>query len=160
MNGAEPDWAARFWEKVDFNGPVPEHRPDLGPCHVWTRSLTIRGGYGQFHLNGRTRKAHQVALELAGVVIPPRHEPDHLCRNHACVRRSHLEPVTRRENFLRGEHPTAVAFRRGRCLSGQHAMTPANTITRKRPDGSVTRTCRECDNEGQRRRRAARKVGA
>jgi hypothetical protein len=26
----------RFWSKVDRNGPVPEHRPELGPCWVWT----------------------------------------------------------------------------------------------------------------------------
>jgi hypothetical protein len=25
----------RFWEKVDKNGPVPAHRPELGPCWVW-----------------------------------------------------------------------------------------------------------------------------
>ena len=50
----------RFWSKVDFNGPVPEGRPLLGPCHVWIGSLAIRGGYGQFRLDGRVRKAHQV----------------------------------------------------------------------------------------------------
>src|ERR1035437_916757 len=27
--------AERFWAKVDRNGPVPAHRPELGPCWVW-----------------------------------------------------------------------------------------------------------------------------
>src|SRR5208282_3495744 len=26
----------RFWAHVDKNGPVPPHRPALGPCWVWT----------------------------------------------------------------------------------------------------------------------------
>ena len=25
-----PDWTERFWAKVDKNGPVPAHRPELG----------------------------------------------------------------------------------------------------------------------------------
>ena|ERR1700694_1946906 len=29
----------RFWLKVNQNGPVPEHRPELGPCWVWTAAL-------------------------------------------------------------------------------------------------------------------------
>ena len=26
----------RFYENVNKDGPVPAHRPDLGPCWVWT----------------------------------------------------------------------------------------------------------------------------
>jgi hypothetical protein len=41
----------RFWKKVDKNGPVPAHRPELGPCWLWTGALVGRGyrvglGYG------------------------------------------------------------------------------------------------------------------
>jgi hypothetical protein len=154
VNG--PEWAERFFAKVDRSGPVPAHRPELGACHVWTASLDKRG-YGQFNIRPRMRKAHQVALELAGIEIPAGHEPDHLCRNRACVRPDHLEPVTRRENFLRGEHSAAVTVRTNICQSGRHEFTPENTITKNRPDGRVNRECRACDNEGQRRRRTATK---
>ena len=32
----------RFWRKVDKNGPIPEHRPELGPCWVWTAGTNTR----------------------------------------------------------------------------------------------------------------------
>jgi hypothetical protein len=160
MNGPEPAWATRFWAKVDFNGPIPAHRPDLGPCHIWTASVTEkRGGYGQFRLDGRMRKAHQIALELAGVEIPSGHVSDHLCRNPPCVRQTHLEPVTYGVNFLRSEHPTAITVRSNICRSGRHELTEDNTIMRDR-NGKPNRECRLCDNEGQRLRRIARKAAA
>lgn len=153
---SEPAWAARFWSKVDFDGPIPPHRPDLGRCYVWTRSINVRrGGYGQFRLDGRIRKAHLLALELAGVPIPKGMEPDHLCQNPACVRVTHIEITTRRTNFLRGSHPNAVAVRTNRCSSG-HTFTPENTITK--PDGR--RECRTCHNRAQNERLRARKTAA
>ncbi|MBU6428993.1 MAG: hypothetical protein KGR26_08285, partial [Cyanobacteria bacterium REEB65] len=27
-----------FWAQVDKDGPIPSHRPDLGPCWIWTRN--------------------------------------------------------------------------------------------------------------------------
>jgi HNH endonuclease len=148
-----PDWAARFWVKVSKNGPVPQHRPELGPCWLWTASLSVHGGYGQFRLHGRTRKAHQVSYELGVGPIPDGTEPDHLCRVHACVNWHHLEAVTRRENFLRGEHPTAVSVRANRCQRNLHEFTPGNTITRR-----GKRECRTCENAAQRRRHAERRA--
>lgn len=35
----------RFWAKVDKNGPMPEGRPDLGPCWLWT-AAKIHCPYG------------------------------------------------------------------------------------------------------------------
>lgn len=149
MNG--PDWAERFWAKVNKNGPVPAHRPELGRCWLWTGSVNERrGGYGQFRLNGRVRKAHQVSYELGVGPIPEGAEPDHLCRIHACVNWHHLEAVTRRVNFLRGEHPTAVSVRENRCGRG-HEFDLFNTYWR--PNGK--RDCRACANGAQQQRRAA-----
>jgi hypothetical protein len=145
-----PEWADRFWALVNKEGPVPAHRPELGPCWIWAGSINVRrGGYGQFSLNGRTRKAHQVSYELGVGPLPQGTEPDHLCRVHACVNYGHLEAVTRRENFLRGEHRTAVSVRTGMCMSGEHEMTEANTIRRR-----GKRECRACENAAQRRRHA------
>lgn len=163
MNGAVslPPWAARFYAKVNFNGPLPEHRPELGPCHLWTASLTRkRGGYGQFALNGRMRKAHQVALELAGISLTPGLVPDHLCRRPACVRPSHLDLVTDQVNIARGNAPSAVVARTNVCASGRHELTESNTIWRAagRYRAKPARECRACDNERQKRNRQARRA--
>src|SRR5437870_1060081 len=37
----------RFWEKVDKNGPAPPHRPEIGPCWLWT-GWVKKNGYGGF----------------------------------------------------------------------------------------------------------------
>ncbi|WP_414654556.1 HNH endonuclease signature motif containing protein [Intrasporangium sp.] len=72
---------------------------------------------------------------------------DHLCRNRACCNPAHLEPVTIRENILRGEPAN-----RTHCPHG-HAYTPENT----RIDNNM-RSCRTCIRERARRRRAVANV--
>ena len=152
-----PDWTERFWAKVNKNGPVPARHPELGPCWIWTASLNVRHGYGQFKLNGRTRKPHQISYEIGIGPIPDGKEPDHLCGVRRCVNWHHLEAVTRRVNFLRGNHSTAISVRENRCYRG-HEFTPENTVTR--PNRPGKRECRKCDNANQRRRRAERKAAA
>lgn len=83
--------ADRFWEKVNRTGL----------CWEWTGCLTTQG-YGQFRLDGRNEGAHRVAWTWFFGPIPEGREMDHLCRNRGCVRPSHLEPVTRKENTDRG----------------------------------------------------------
>lgn len=92
--------AARFWSKVNLNGPINTHRPELGPCWLWTGSVE-RTGYGAFWLDGRKACAHIVAFQLAGHAVPDDCELDHLCRTRDCVRFDHLEPVTHAENMRR-----------------------------------------------------------
>lgn len=96
----------RFWKHVDKDGPLPIIRPALGPCWLWTAANTK--GYGAFNRgNGITVPAHHWAYEQLIGPIPQGLELDHLCEVHSCVRPSHLEPVTRRENNLRfwANHP-------------------------------------------------------
>jgi len=100
----------RLQEKT-IGGSVPVHRPDLGPCLIWTgtRLNQYRGtgfAYGQLSINdttGKRRKilAHRLSYELSRGRIPDGMDLDHLCQNSLCVNPSHLEPVTRRENFAR-----------------------------------------------------------
>lgn len=131
--------ANRFWVKVDKHGLVPEHRPDLGPCWIWTAHHDPHG-YGRFGIEGSTTMlAHRFAYGLLVGLIPIGYEIDHLCRVPACVNPAHLEPVQHRENLLRGVGPSAVHSRKTHCHRG-HPFTPDNTYVR--PDGS--RLCRAC----------------
>jgi hypothetical protein len=129
---ALPPVAERFAARVDRNGPTPEHRPGLGPCWVWTGPLDDKG-YGRFYDGSRTRKAHTYAFELASGPMPEGLEPDHLCRNRACVNAErHLEAVTHRENSQR------AAYFKELCASGHPLPEPA---------ANGRRVCRPCANE-------------
>src|SRR3990167_2082971 len=115
----------RFWAKVDKNGPTPLHRPDLGPCWLWTASKNPHG-YGQFvmeyEVDGAPRKqargAHRVAYEMAHGPIPKGMQLDHLCHVRACVNDAHLEVVTQQTNLLRGDTFQAKNAAKTHCPKG------------------------------------------
>lgn len=136
------------WEAV-----VPVVDPVTG-CHNWSGSLDEKG-YGQLGRGGRAMKAHRWYWIQRHGEIPEGLQLDHLCRNRRCVNPDHLEPVTNRENQLRGMAPTIVAHRENRCLRG-HELTPENTVQKT----TGARQCRICNrmthNRGYARRKAAR----
>ena len=89
---------ARFWAKVDKDGPIPQHRPELGPCWIWTAS-TARFGYGYIGVEkGDIRLAHRFAWELAEGPLSADQNVLHHCDNPPCVRRSHLFLGTHNDN--------------------------------------------------------------
>jgi hypothetical protein len=137
----------RFWSKVDQDGPVPEHRPDLGPCWLWAGTEMARG-YPYFKVNGRMVRAHRFAYKLLVGAIPEGLTLDHLCRVTLCVNPRHLEPVTHRVNILRGDGLAAHNAGVTACPKG-HAYDERNTL---RTRGK--RQCRACSRERMRRHRS------
>lgn len=100
-------------------------------CWIWCGSLG-RGGYGKVGHYGKTLLAHRfVYTELVGP-IPRGLQLDHLCRTRACVNPDHLEPVTCRENLMRGDTWQARNAAKTHCPRG-HEYTEQNTY--RYPDG-------------------------
>lgn len=99
-------------------------------------AVNLHDGCGQ-----KKKFAHRVVYELLIGPIPEGKQLDHLCRNRGCVNPWHLEPVTCKENLMRGETHAARNVAKTHCPH-DHEYTPENTIIRK-SDGS--RKCRECN---------------
>lgn len=80
----------RFWAKVDRDGPMPDPATGLTTCcYLWLGATSH--GYGVVKWDGRQIGAHRTAWLLDGKQLPNRPLTlDHLCRNKACVRVSHL----------------------------------------------------------------------
>lgn len=87
----------QFWGKIDKSGPVPAHRPELGPCWVWTADRLNR--YGVFSLDSKLYYAHRASWEIRNGAIPGGLCVLHKCDNQPCVRPSHLFLGTQVDNY-------------------------------------------------------------
>ena len=125
-------------------------------CWGWSAGKT-RDGYGTFSLNGRLKYAHVFSCELLIGPIPDGLELDHLCRNPSCSNPAHLEPVTHRENLLRGVGMTAKNAAKTHCAKG-HAYSPENTLFRN-GHHRVCRTCKQARDAERRARSRALCIG-
>src|SRR5690242_9088754 len=96
-----------------------------GDCWFWIGATTGKSNYGIFWDGKRRRLSHRWVWEYCVGEIPADREIDHLCRNRLCVRPSHLELVTHRENVLRADSPNARNAKKTHCIRG-HALTPDN----------------------------------
>jgi len=132
----------RFYKKLS--------PPDENGCRKWTGSKT-RDGYGRFWMEGKNTTAHRAAYLIEVGPIPDGLDLDHVkargCRSRLCTTVAHLEPVTSRENNLRGDSPTAQNARKTQCDKG-HPFDEANTRIR----GAGRRECRTCHRERERER--------
>ena len=104
-------------------------------CELWLGSVNSNG-YPTLWEHGRPRQAYYVALERAGIVVPPEREPDHLCRRRLCVFVPHLQLITRNENQRRKfwAHRSQIE----RCAAGHELRIHG----RRTPEaGMVCRIC-------------------
>lgn len=154
LDGADRFWAAVNARRAAFFGaqkimsePELETYKEIifgtveGPefkgskCWLWTGKIN---DYGYGYLKNRTvfgRMVHRVVYQLVFGVVPKRMHVDHLCRVKICCNPLHGEPVTPRENYLRGVGVAAVNASKDTCPRG-HVYTGTNN----RGD----RLCLEC----------------
>ncbi len=90
----KPGYEERYWAKVDLDGPIPPHQPQLGPCWLWTAGL--RSAYGTF--GGKL--VHRIMMEwVTKEPIPKALQVCHRCDTPRCVRPSHLFLGTSLDNM-------------------------------------------------------------
>jgi hypothetical protein len=127
-------------ELIDVDGCwLPDRRPR-------------KDGYVRLYRSGIEAGAHRWALLVVGRIRPDELKPgrgpgrsvvDHLCRQRACCRPSHLELVSDRTNVLRGLGPTAENARKGYCSKG-HPFAEGNLVG---VQSRRERRCRACDRD-------------
>ncbi len=105
--------AAAFWSRIDVHTEVDSCWRWLG-AHRTDRDHQ----YGRVKLRGKNRTAHRVAYILVRGEIGDGLLLDHLCRTPSCCNPWHLEPVTPRENQIRGVGPIAENALKVQCKHG------------------------------------------
>lgn len=87
---ATPKFHGRFWSRVN----------KTANCWNWTGATT--GGYGRIWRTedgvAKRELAHRVSFEMTNGAIPTDKVIDHICHNTLCVRPSHLQAVTQKQN--------------------------------------------------------------
>lgn len=134
-----PALALRFADKH-----IPE--PNSG-CWLWLGTQN-GNGYGQFWTGERLEMAHRWSYEHHIGPVPDGLVLDHLCRVRSCVNPDHLEPVTHRENVLRGAGLPAQNVVKTHCPRG-HPYSGTNLLSKERH-----RFCRICNQQKCREWRA------
>lgn len=115
-------------------------------CWIWKGTPNCNG-YGRISIGSRGSAvrwlAHRWVYTMLIGPIPDDMTLDHVkargCTSRMCVNPAHLEPVTRGENVLRGEHPNVVAHRSGRCTKGHPVV--AGQSGRRRDGRLVCLVC-------------------
>lgn len=122
----------------------PRIKPVANGCWLWTGALTDTGYavLSRLKKHGKSVLVHRWVYEQLIGAIPDGLQIDHLCRTPPCMNPLHMEPVTMKENILRGTSPAAQRARWTHCIRG-HRFTIENT----RIDSDGHRLCRTCINQ-------------
>lgn len=121
-------------------------------CWEWV-GCRGAGGYSVIREGGRNKRAHRVMYERFKGPIPTGLYLDHLCRKRDCVNPDHLEPVTHKENCLRGVGYPAQQARKTHCKHG-HPFVNEGTRTIGKSTWRYCLTCRKrLDREYRQRKR-------
>lgn len=90
----------RFWDTTDKSS---------GPdgCWLWN-GLLFESGYGRFHTNHNTFRAHRIAFVLSGGEFLDGSLVLHGCRNRHCVNPAHLYSGTQKQNCADKERDGTV----------------------------------------------------
>jgi len=97
--GTKKPWPQRFWDKVNKNGPVPPHRPELGPCWEWIGARHEQGyGIAQGEDWHQQTYASRIDWEMVHGPVPKGQYVLHHCDNPPCVREEHLFLGTKKDN--------------------------------------------------------------
>lgn len=100
--GKMPTHQLRAWRRPAPERFATKYTKTAGSCWVWNAKINA-SGYGVFGITPTNIVlAHRYAYELLVGPIPDGLQLDHLCRVRACCNPDHLEPVTNRENVIRG----------------------------------------------------------
>ncbi len=126
-------------DRVDYCGP--------NGCWIWQGGKS--GNYGMYppFKNQPNVHTHVLFFRIQIGEIPEGLVLDHLCRNPICCNPKHLEPVTQRENLLRGVGLAAQNAVKTHCVDGHEF-----DYTYKTRSG-VGRGCTRCRREAVRRHR-------
>ncbi|MHB8484087.1 MAG: HNH endonuclease signature motif containing protein [Nitrospiria bacterium] len=110
-------------------------------CWLWL-GYDNGEGYGRTRLpdGGKLFYAHRLSYEAFIGKIPKGLQLDHLCRVPSCVNPKHLEPVTNRENTIRG---TAGDWQLAKthCPQG-HPYSGDNLVLVKNGKGRACKICK------------------
>lgn len=148
----------RFWAKVDKRKP--------SDCWPWLGAQGS-GGYGTIRrTGGGNTPVHRVSYELFVGPIPAGLDIDHTCHDpevctkgdscphRQCVNPAHLDPVTHRENVLRGDTIMSKNAVKMHCPQGHPYEGENLYIT---PAGG--RDCRTCRRAATKRFKARQMNG-
>lgn len=155
--------------------PIPLHKVTIERLESIVSNSDVRGecylhrnkhhtGYSHSRLFGQKYPTHRIIKVISLGEDDQTSVIDHLCRNTNCIRVSHLEFVSFKENVRRGI--SADIFKRlvvepkkakTHCING-HELNEVNCKTFVRTDGnpgSLRRSCRVCHKLTERKRRAS-----
>lgn len=122
---------ARFWSKVDRNGP--------NGCWVWT-GFCNKKGYGHFSGTRTMYLAHRVSYYLTTGSQPGRLQVQHTCPdgrdNPSCVNPDHLMPGTSQGNM---DRRNSLGRQASGERSGTAKLTPDKVMLILEANGKSTR---------------------